>query len=124
MQKVIFVIGATATGKSYFIEKNYRGQDVDILNVYDYQQRAYDEAGFGDAIPFGAQFRCLYAANDMLLKDIIEKISQGRNVVVEQTFYKAKRRIAYIDEIRKVADVDIEVYVMCPSDSRWQANLQ
>ena len=124
MQKVIFVIGATATGKSYFIEQNYSDQDVDILNVYDYQQKAYDEAGFGDAIPFGVQFRCLHAANNMLLKDIIEKLSQGRNVVVEQTFYKAKRRIAYIDEIRKVADVDIEVYVMCPSNSRWQANLQ
>lgn len=125
MQKVIFVIGATATGKSYFIEQNYGDKDVDILNVYDYQQKAYNEAGFGDAIPFGARFRCLHAANNMLLKDIIDKISQGRrNVVVEQTFYKAKRRIVYIDEIRKVADVDIEVYVMCPSNSRWQANLQ
>ena len=33
-------------------------------------------------------------------------------------------RIAYVDGIRKVADVDIEIYVMCPSDSHWQANLQ
>ena len=124
MQKVIFVIGATATGKSYFIEQKYGDKDVDILNVYDYQQKAYNEAGFGDAIPFGARFRCLHAANNMLLNDIIEKLFQGRSVVVEQTFYKAKRRISYIDAIRKVADVDIEVYVMCPSDSRWQANLR
>ena len=124
MQKVIFVIGMTAAGKSYFIEENYGDKDIDILNIYDYQQRAYDEAGFGDVIPFGAEFRCLYAANNMLLEDIVEKLSQGRNVVVEQTFYKAKRRIAYIDEIRKVANVDIEVYVMSPSKSCWQANLE
>lgn len=124
MQKVIFVIGMTAAGKSYFIEENYGDKDIDILNIYDYQQRAYDEAGFGDVIPFGAEFRCLYAANNMLLQDVIDKLLQGRNVVVEQTFYKAKRRIAYIDEIRKVANVDIEVYVMSPSKSRWQANLE
>lgn len=124
MQKLIFVIGATATGKTYFIDQNYKDKDVDILNVYDYQQRAYDEAGFGDAIPFGAQFRCLMKANNMLLNDIIEKLSQGRDLVVEQTFYKAKRRIAYIDEIRKLADVTIEMYVMSPDDSLWESNIK
>lgn len=124
MQKLIFVIGATATGKTYFIDQNYKDKDVDILNVYDYQQRAYDEAGFGESIPFGAQFRCLMKANNMLLDDIIEKLSQGRDVVVEQTFYKAKRRIAYIDEIRKAADVTIEMYVMSPGDALWKSNIE
>lgn len=56
----------------------------------------------------------------MLLTDTIEKLKQGRNVVIEQTFFKAKRRIAYIDEIRKAADVTIKVYVMCPSDDLWE----
>ncbi len=124
MQKVIFVMGATATGKTYFIETHYANKDVDILNVYDYQQRAYKEAGFGEAIPFGAEFRCLMNANNMLLADIIEKLKQGRNVVVEQTFFKAKRRIAYIDEIRKAADVIIEIYVICPPDALWESNLK
>ena len=124
MQKLVFVIGATAVGKTYFIDQNYRDKDVDILNVYDYQQRAYDEAGYGESIPYGAQFRCLMRANRMLLDDIIEKLSQGRDVVVEQTFYKAKRRIAYIDEIRKGADVTIEVYVISPSDALWESNLR
>lgn len=124
MQKLFFVIGATATGKTYFIDQHYRDKDVDILNVYDYQQRAYDEAGFGESIPFGAQFRCLMKANNMLLDDIIERLSQGRDVVVEQTFYKAKRRIAYIDEIRKAADVTIEMYVMNPGDALWESNIR
>lgn len=124
MPKVTFVIGATATGKTYFIQQNYQGKEIDILNVYDYQQRTYKEEGFGDAIPFGARFRCLMRANMMLLEDIVEKLTQGLDVVVEQTFYKAKRRISYIDEIRKIPDVIIEVYVMCPSDALWESNVQ
>ncbi|MCI9501857.1 MAG: ATP-binding protein [Hungatella sp.] len=124
MRTVTFVIGATASGKTYFINTNYSDKDVDILNVYDYQQRAYEEAGFGGSIPFGASFRCLLKAQDMLLEDIIKKLQAGRDVVVEQTFFKAKRRIAYIDKIRETAQVSIETYVMCPSDSRWKSNLE
>lgn len=73
MQKVIFVMGAAAAGKTHFINTHYANMDVDILDVYNYQQRAYDEAGFGDAIPVHAQFRCLMKANHMLLADIMEK---------------------------------------------------
>lgn len=124
MQNLTFVIGANATGKTYFINTHYTDKDVDILDVYDYQQRAYEEAGFGDRIPVGAEFRCLMKANSMLLADIIERLKQGRDVVVEQTFFKAKRRIAYIDEIRRAADVMIEIYVMCPDDDLWESNLK
>ena len=101
MNTLSFVIGPTASGKTWFINQNYADKIVAILNVYDYQQRVYDEEGFGDSIPFGAQFRCLKKANDMHLHDIIEELKKGHDVVAEQTFFKAKRRIAYIDEIRK-----------------------
>ena len=124
MPKLTFVIGATATGKTYFINQNYHQKDVEILNVYDYQQRVYDEEGVGNAITFGMQFRCLLRANSLLLDDIVEKLTQGRDVVVEHTLFKAKRRIAYIDEARKIPDVTIEVYVICPSDTLWQSNIQ
>ena len=124
MPKVTFVIGATATGKTYFITQQFAGKDVDILNVYDYQEKAYDEAGYGDRIPFGAQRRCLYKANQMHLNDIIESLLNGRDVVAEQTFFKAKRRIAYIDAIRRKTDAKIEVYVMNPSDEQWERNIK
>lgn len=124
MQKLSFVIGVTATGKTYFIDHHFADDDSVVLNIYDYQQKAYDEAGYKDEIPFSAQFRCLKRANDMHLHDIIEALKQGHNVVAEQTFYKAKRRIAYIDEIRKAVDVKIEVFVMHPSDERWAENLK
>lgn len=124
MQNLTFVIGANDTGKTYFIDTHYSDKDVDILNVYDHQQCVYDEEGFGASIPFDAQFRCLMKANNMFLADIIEKLNQGRNVLVEHTLFKAKRCIAYIDEIRKAADVMIDIYVMCPGDDLWESNLK
>ena len=117
-------MGATASGKTYFINEKYKNNDADILNIYDYQQRAYEKSGFGDAIPFGANFRCLMNANNMLLEDIKEKLVNGRDVVVEQTFYKAKRRIAYVDEIRKISNVMIEIYVISPAINLWKSNLE
>ncbi len=124
MRKVIFVIGATASGKTYFIDQNYADKDCDILNVYDYQQRAYDEAGFGEVIPLGEEFRSLLKAQNMLLEDIVARLQAGRDVVVEQTFYKAKRRITYIEKIREAVQAAIEFYVMCPSDSQWKKNIE
>ncbi len=124
MQKVIFVIGANATGKTYYINQQFANQDVDILNIYDYQQKAYDEVCFGKMIPLGAEYRCLKRANEMHLHDIIEALQNGHNVVAEQTFFKVRRRIAYIDAIREVIDAEIEVYVMCPSDKQWEENIK
>ncbi len=49
----------------------------------------------------------------------------GCDVIVEQTLYKAKRRVPYIDAIReRFPDAFIAVYVMCPSDERWQEKLK
>ena len=87
MQKLTFVIGATATGKTYFIENHFSEEKLAILNIYDYQQKAYEEAGFGKFIPFSVEFRCLMKANNMHLDDIIEELKQGQDVVAEQTFF-------------------------------------
>lgn len=114
---VTFVIGANATGKTTFIKNHFSDKDAVILNVYDYQQRVYKNARF-----FGNDFECLYKANEDLLSDVIAMLRQGKNVVVEHTLYKAKRRIAYIDKIRKeIENVDIMVYVMCPGDEVWKS---
>ena len=125
MQKLIFVIGATATGKSHFIKTQFSEKNIAIIDIYDYQQMAYDEAGFKDVIPFQAQFRCLKKANEMHLHAIVEELGKGVDVVAEQTLFKAKRRIAYIDEIRQMfGNIKIIVYVMHPSDSRWAENIK
>lgn len=122
MQKVTFVIGANAAGKTYFIEHHLANEKAVVLNIYDYQQKVYDEHGNKELITFEEQFRCLKKANEKHLHDIINELKQGNDVIAEQTFFKAKRRIAYIDEIRKEMDVKIEVYVMHPSNERWMEN--
>lgn len=122
MQKLTFVIGANAAGKTYFIEHHLASEKAVVLNIYDYQQKVYDEHGNKELITFEEQFRCLKKANEKHLHDIINELEQGNDVIAEQTFFKAKRRIAYIDEIRKEMDVKIEVYVMHPSNERWMEN--
>lgn len=118
--QVTFVIGANATGKSYFIQKHFFDKDVECLNVYDYQERVYREAGISGRFLNSENRKCLYKANLMLLTDVIELLQKGRSVVVEHTLFKAKRRISYIDAIRKAVDVEIEFFVMSPSDARWE----
>jgi len=117
--KVTFVIGANATGKSYFIQKHFSGGNLERRNIRDYQEIAYNQAGANSRLIATDNRKCLYNANLMLLEDIIELLQQGQNVVVEHTLFKAKRRISYIDEIRKAVNAEIDFYVMCPSDKKW-----
>ena len=120
---VSFVIGANATGKSYFIQKHFSDKDIEYLNIYDYQESAYKDAGIDCRFHSSKYQNCLYDANLTLLTDIIEFLQKGRSVVVEHTLFKAKRRIFYIDAIRKVIDAEIEFFVMCPGDIRWKSFL-
>lgn len=119
---VKFVIGAAASGKTTFI-KNHFSEDKNtiILNVYDYQQATYKKMEEFGCISFMEEIECLKNANEAILVDIIEVLKEKKNVVVEHTLYKTKRRIAYIDAIRKaIKNINIEVYVMCPTDSVWE----
>lgn len=119
---VKFVIGAAASGKTTFI-KNHFSEDKNtiILNVYDYQQATYKKMEEFGCISFMEEIECLKNANEAILVDIIEALKEKKNVVVEHTLYKTKRRIAYIDAIRKaIKDINIGVYVMCPTDLAWE----
>lgn len=54
--------------------------------------------------------------------DIVELVRQGKDVVAEQTFFRALRRIGYVEAIREVSrKIPIVIYVMMPSDEQlWQ----
>ena len=118
------VYNTTASGKTHFIKEYFNNKDVTILNAYDYQIQVYDEEGYGDSIPIEEQKRCLIIANDRLIKDAKKAVKMGKDIVIENTFFKAKRRISYIDEIRKSGAVKIDVYVMSPGDERWKSNIK
>lgn len=117
VMRIIFVIGGTATGKSTFMKRHFLSNPVSFFDILTYQERTYDE--------FMSEWRKLYRANDELLDDILKFISKLKfDIVVEHTLFMAKRRIAYIDEIRKATDAEIEFYVMQPSDEQWESNIK
>lgn len=119
MKKIIFVIGGAATGKTTFIKRRFSDKTAGIFNVWDYQCREY-----GDEECMSG-WRKLFRANEELLNDILKFAEKSdSDIIVEHTLFMAKRRIAYIDEIRKATDAEIEFYVMQPSDGQWESNIR
>jgi len=84
MPKLIFVIGATATGKSYFIQQKYAKKGIELFDIYDYQQRVYDEAGVKETVSHGKQIRCLMKANALLFGEVLESLKKGHDVAKEK----------------------------------------
>jgi len=119
---VIFVIGANCTGKSRFIEQNFTGRGYTVLNIYDYQLRTKGDERFQRLLSEDELYQALYQANEQLKADIVDLARRGQDVVVEQTFFRALRRIDFVEAIREAAgDIPVEVYVMTPSDEQlWQ----
>ncbi|MCI8397842.1 MAG: ATP-binding protein [Oscillibacter sp.] len=121
---VIFVIGANYTGKSYFISRTFSGGQYALLNVYDYQKRLAEERRRrqGRYASFPELYQETHQANRLLKEDIVALVRQGRDVVAEQTFFRALRRIPYLDAIRAVSDTPVEVYVMQPTEEELLRN--
>lgn len=118
MQKLVLVMGANASGKTYFIRQNFSKEDRICFNAFDYQQKAYEQ--YGGHIPREMVFSCLWEAEQNLLKDVVKELISGKDVVVEQTFFKAKRRINFVDEVRKnTRNTEITLYYMYPDDEEW-----
>ena len=112
MAKLSIVMGAPATGKSHFIERHFAGQPAVRLNVYDYQQRLIAEGTLQG-------IELLAHANELIAEDAVANLSAGRDVVMEHTYYRAKRRIALTDAVRRIPGVVIEIYVMQPTEALW-----
>lgn len=119
MPEIIFIIGANAAGKSTYIQKNFLNRNYEILDVRDYQQKLYKDP---DTRRLSLYDRTWIAQNQVI-DDAIKLLLENKNVVMEHTLFKRKRRITYIDRIKKAApDTRIEIYVINPSLERWQEN--
>lgn len=118
---VIFVIGANSTGKTHFIERNFKDPGYTVLNIYDYQQRMRKD----DGLRGSSEWERLFQANELLKEDIVDLVRQGKDVVVEQTFFRALRRIGYVEAIREISrKISIVVYVMMPSVEQLRKNCE
>ena len=50
---------------------------------------------------------------------LISTIKEGKDVVLEHTLLKAKRRPMYIDAIREITDEPINIYVVMPDSDTY-----
>lgn len=105
---VVFVIGPPCAGKSYFIKNNFKNYEV--VDLYDFQKD----------IPFITAQEVLISyekAKDALVK----AIKEGKDVVLEHTLLKAKRRTPYIEAVREVYDGDLECFAIIPNEKTYLA---
>lgn len=121
---VKLVIGVPASGKTHWINSWKEFEDVVQLDIYNYQQMVRKEFTDEEYISSHDTYRILFEANERIIKDIVSFVQAGKDVVVEHTLYKMKRRLQIIDAIRKVSDTPIEIYLMQPSDEQLQKNCE
>lgn len=114
---VRIVIGTALSGKTHFIKKQF--PDSEIFSIGEYQRNL--QASDRNFFPYIA---LLAEANNQIKNDMVEKLKQGADVVMEHTLYKEKRRKEYFDAFREVTDDPIDIYVMMPSDEQLKHNME
>lgn len=115
------VMGVSGSGRTYFIEHNFSAWEH--FSVGDYQRKLREETDDSKMMDFFAYKLLLIKANEQIQEDVLQALKQGQDVVLEHTWYKAKRRIVYMEEFRKVTDSPINIYVVMPSEDRFRNNL-
>lgn len=89
----------------------------------DYQRKLREEAGNPEFMDFFAQKLLIIKANEQIQEDVLKALRQGQDVALEHTWYKAKGRVAYMEELKKVTDSPIYIYVVMPSEEQFRNNL-
>lgn len=99
-KEVIIVMGAPYSGKSTFIKERFPNRTV--IDLFDFQVNRHTVEDIMESY-----IECRDA--------LIQAIKDGKEVVLEHTLLKRKRRPMYVEAIREVTDAPIHVYVMMPS---------
>lgn len=116
------VMGVSRSGRTHFIEEHFK--DYKHYSVGDYQRQLKMEAGNPDKLSFFEYKQLLMKANEQIKEDVKQALQEGHNVALEHTLFKAKRRITYIEELKQVADIQINIYVIMPTDEQFRYNLE
>lgn len=119
---VIIVMGTAFSGKTHFIKENFPGYE--ILSIGEYQKAIKMAENANEYISLQEYKKMLQRANDQIKCDVVERLLQGKNVVMEHTLYKAMRRKEYLKAFWTVTNEPIDIYVMQPSDERLLKNIE
>ncbi len=119
---VKIVMGTALSGKTYFIKGNF--PESEIMSVGEYQKRIMSEMDGPEYLPMNKHIEILQKANDQIKSDMLERLSQDKDVIMEHTLFKAMRRKEYLEAFRTVTNKPIDIYVMQPSDEQLRINIQ
>lgn len=93
------VMGPSCTGKSTFIKETF--PNATVIDLFDFQK---------DFMSVDEVMQSYIACKDAL----VSAIKENKDVVLEHTLLKSKRRPMYINAIKEVTDEPINVYVLIP----------
>lgn len=93
------VMGPSCTGKSTFIKETF--PNATVIDLFDFQK---------DFMSVDEVMQSYIDCKDAL----VNAIKENKDVVLEHTLLKAKRRPMYINAIKEVTDKPINVYVLIP----------
>lgn len=119
---VKIVMGTAFSGKNYFINEYF--PDHETLSVGEYQKAIKMAEKANEHISLQEYKEMLQRANDQIKRDVVERLLQGKNVVMEHTLYKAMRRKEYLQAFWTVTNEPIDIYVMQPSDEKLIKNIE
>ena len=108
---IIFVSGPPCSGKSTFIEENFKNRK--IIDLYDFQK---------DLLHI--TYETIWKSYVDCMEAIKTAIQNNEEIVVEHTLLKEIRRKYYIDEIRKITNEEIIIYFIIPTKEEYKNRVQ
>ena len=108
--RIIFVMGPSCAGKSYYIKNNLK--DFVKVDLYDFQE----------GIPSTPE--AILQSYEDCKERLIEEIKKGNDVVLEHTLLKAIRREVYINAVKEVTDTPIEAVWIFPDCRTLRRNAE
>lgn len=115
-------MGVSGSGRTHFIKENF--PTWTHFSVGDYQKKILTDMGNPKSIEFHKHMEVLIKANEQIMEDVVEDLKEGKDVALEHTLYKRKRRIPYLEAFKSVTDVPVNIYVLMPSEEQFRRNLE
>ena len=109
-EMVKIVMGPSCAGKSTYIKEHFPNSTV--VDLYECQEK-YQVMNYTNVIQSYIDAK----------EELVQAIKEGKDVVLEHTLLKSKRRPMYINAIKEVTDEPIVIYVLLPTAEQLDLNM-
>ena len=113
---VKIVMGVSCSGKTKFIKEHFPNWSHHSIGEIQRRLRKEEFPMVG--------IEMLIKANEQIKELVVRDLQVGRDVVMEHTLFKAKRRIGYVEEFKKYTDEPIDIYLLYPTEEELKANVE